>query len=181
MISRSKLLSWPCLAVPALLAGVIFLGASQADSKSKAPGKPKADKAAPKKTAPTVTEEMKFEEAEALRKAYTLLAAGNHDYDGHRVKAMGAVKDAVRILDDSIMKHGSTKLKAATTKEKAVIAQVDAVVKKSPALTNRRPHPIPNSRKRRKYWRSSVRPWSRTNSKTFSVTWIKPSRRSRLR
>ena len=69
-----------------------------------------------------------------MRKAYTLLAAGNHDYDGHRVKAMGAVKDAVRILDDSIMKHGSTKLKAATTKEKAVIAQVDAVVKKSPAL-----------------------------------------------
>ena len=147
MISRSKLLSWPCLAVPALLAGVIFLGASQADSKSKAPGKPKADKAAPKKTAPTVTEEMKFEEAEALRKAYTLLAAGNHDYDGHRVKAMGAVKDAVRILDDSIMKHGSTKLKAATTKEKAVFLEGQPEEDDAPGAD--RPAPNPEVKKAR--------------------------------
>ena len=37
-------------------------------------------------------------EAEILRRAYRILATGDHDYDGHRVRAMHAVEEAGRLL-----------------------------------------------------------------------------------
>src|SRR5437660_6428160 len=43
--------------------------------------------------------QLKKEEVAALRKAYFLLAEANHDYDGHRAKAMGHVKHAVELLE----------------------------------------------------------------------------------
>jgi hypothetical protein len=38
-------------------------------------------------------------EAGMLRRAYTILATGDHDYKGHRVKAMHAVERAGKLLD----------------------------------------------------------------------------------
>lgn len=38
-------------------------------------------------------------EAEMLRRAYRILATGDHDYDGHRVKAMHEIEAAGKLLD----------------------------------------------------------------------------------
>ena len=37
-------------------------------------------------------------EADKLRRAYAILATGDHDYKGHRIKAMRAVEAAVKLL-----------------------------------------------------------------------------------
>lgn len=37
-------------------------------------------------------------EADMLRQAYRTLATGDHDYDGHRIKAMHAVEAAAKLL-----------------------------------------------------------------------------------
>jgi hypothetical protein len=60
----------------------------------------------------------KFMQAEALRQAYLFLAWANHDYGGHRHKAMIQVQDAVNILDADIMKNGDALLKAREAVEK---------------------------------------------------------------
>ena len=82
---------------------------------------------------------MKFEQAALLRKAFILLAEGNHDYNGHRVKAMHAVKAAARILDDSVLKHGTAQQKAATLKEKTAVAAAEETAKRIPVLHERQP------------------------------------------
>ena len=38
-------------------------------------------------------------EADMLRQAYRILATGDHDYNGHRIKAMHAVEAAGKLLD----------------------------------------------------------------------------------
>jgi len=57
---------------------------------------------------------MKGKEADVLTMAYILLAAANHDYDGHRVKAMRQVEEACHILTANILKRGGVdqKIKA---------------------------------------------------------------------
>ncbi len=41
-------------------------------------------------------------EGDMLRRAYRILATGDHDYKGHRVKAMHAVEAAAKLLDFDI-------------------------------------------------------------------------------
>jgi hypothetical protein len=136
MVIGRKLLSF--VRVPAMLACLIFAGASHADNKPKPPNKPAPPKQAAKKPPKAgVSEDLKFEESELLRKAYILLAGGNHDYDGHRVKAMGAVRDGGKILDESILKHGSPKLKAAIIKGKELIVAADLAAKQTPVVHER--------------------------------------------
>jgi hypothetical protein len=115
MIVRGTLFSLRLLSVPALLIGLAFPGESQAQTKSKSPP--------PKRKAPAVLNEaVMLQEADTLRRAYVLMAAGNHDYDGHRVKAMGEVQAAVQLLHDHVMKHGNARQRAVAAKEKAAIA-----------------------------------------------------------
>lgn len=78
--------------------------------------------------------DVKFKEAEALREAYVVLAAANHDYDGHRVKAMGHIRSAVKILDQGVAKNGSAKTKALSAYEDAVAASAKNATKKAPAV-----------------------------------------------
>jgi hypothetical protein len=40
----------------------------------------------------------KFSEAKALTRAYRILATGDHDYKGHRVKAMHQIEAAAKLL-----------------------------------------------------------------------------------
>src|SRR5207237_6228875 len=62
-------------------------------------------------------QEANLREAEALRVAYIMVAAANHDYDGHRVKAMKQLQEAVKILDIKVLNHGTAGQKDATLKE----------------------------------------------------------------
>jgi hypothetical protein len=116
MFSRCKLAGWPLVSVAALVLSLTFSAASQADKKPKP---------APKKGRVNPTT-LRFEEAQALRKAFIGLEGGNHNYNGHRVKAMAAPKAALTILDDHMMAHGSKAQQATIRKEQAVAAQAEA-------------------------------------------------------
>ncbi len=116
MVVDRKLLSW-LLGVPALLAGLGLPVESRAAGKPKPP----AVKHGPAKSAI----EMRFEEAQALREAFIVLAGANHDYNGHRVHAMSAVKAAIKILDGAIEAQGSAKLKAAAAAGRAATARAE--------------------------------------------------------
>ena len=45
-------------------------------------------------------------EARRLREAFVLIAGANHDYGGERGKAMVQVKDALRLVDEYVLKNG---------------------------------------------------------------------------
>jgi hypothetical protein len=77
----------------------------------------------------------KVEEAEVLWEAYVLLADANHDYDGHRARAVGQVKDALRLLDASIMRKG-------TPAEKAVTAAEEKMARAAVAARNKLPKDV---------------------------------------
>jgi hypothetical protein len=85
----------------------------------------------PKKAA---KEQVKFNEAEALREAYLLLAAANHDYDGHRAKAMKQIQEAVGILDRSVMKKGTEAQKEATVIEDTKELRAKVIAKHVPKV-----------------------------------------------
>ena len=122
------------LGVPALLAGLTFPAASQAGPKPKPAPAPK-----PAMAGPAAAAQASFVQAQALRQAYLALAGANHDYNGHRVKAMRAVKDAVKILDDGVMKDGAAPLKAATRNGKAAVAAADKAAKATPMVHEAQP------------------------------------------
>jgi hypothetical protein len=112
-----------------LLTAVTFPANSLAQTKPKAePPPPKKGKPAP---APNkeIGVELKLIEADELRGAYIAMAGGNHDYDGHRVKAMHAVKEAVKILDTQVMEHGNAAQKAKTKQGDILVANADKAAK----------------------------------------------------
>jgi hypothetical protein len=45
-------------------------------------------------------------EVQALRQAYIILSSADHDYDGHRIKAMHQIEDACDILGTDIRGDG---------------------------------------------------------------------------
>ncbi len=93
------------IGLPALLAGLLLASAGQ----SQQPGKTaqKAAQQAQKAAQEAAVQEVKLKEAMVLKEAFILMAMANHDYQGHRAKAMRQVEAAVRILDASIMHHGT--------------------------------------------------------------------------
>jgi hypothetical protein len=119
----------------ALLAGLVLTGAGRADKKS--PAKEVAEQE--KKLA---KEEFKGREGEVLKMAYILLSAANRDYDGHRGKAMHAVQEATKILDENILKHGSVAQTIKAIQEDQVAARAKALdhlgvtVKENQALSD---------------------------------------------
>jgi hypothetical protein len=58
------------------------------------------------KDAPKHALVLKGKEADVLTSAYVLLASANHDYDGHRAKAMTALEVACKILEVDLLKNG---------------------------------------------------------------------------
>ncbi len=126
MVSRCKPAGWPLFTAAALAMSLTLAAVSQAGKKPKpAPQKAPANPAAAT---------LQFEEAQALREAFIMLAGGNHDYAGHRVKAMASLKHALGILDGHIMTHGTKAQKAATKKEQAVAAAAEAAGNRTPGL-----------------------------------------------
>jgi hypothetical protein len=58
-------------------------------------------------TGPNQFQTVAFSEAQALTDAYLILATGDHDYKGHRVKAMHQVEAAGKLLGVNL--HGDDK------------------------------------------------------------------------
>lgn len=114
-------------ALAAVFAGLLFVGDGQS---RQPPGKP-ADKQA--------KQAVKVQEAVTLKDAYVLIAMADHDYDGHRVKAMGHVEHAIKRLDDSIMKNG-------TNGQKVIAAQDEIAVARAKFLAKQR-GPLPEGQK----------------------------------
>jgi len=75
--------------------------------------------------------QLRFQEAEAIRKAILLLQQGDKDYKGHRANAVKAAKAAAKILDDQVMKSGNPQVKAVTNAEKATVKKTDQAEKLS--------------------------------------------------
>ena len=101
MLSSRKLLLACILSVPALFAvlGVAFA----------------------RDAAHVAAATLRFQEAQSLRQAYSALAAGNHDYNGHRAKAMEELKAALKILDGVVLKNGTAQQKTATTQGQTAV------------------------------------------------------------
>jgi hypothetical protein len=127
MTSRFKVRPLPLMAVGALVACLTFTS----------PGYAQARKAPPqqnKQAQEAIAQQKKLVEAEALRDAYLLMAGANHDYDGHRVKAMRHLEKAVGILDKSIMAKGTAMQKAMTVLEDQAAAAAKGGAQATPAL-----------------------------------------------
>jgi hypothetical protein len=114
--------SLPLKVLGALLAILTLATAGQAQQKKKNP-KPSADKAAQQK--------LMTEEAQALVRAYILLAGADQDYKGHRVKAMGQVQHAIEVLDKSILKNSTKGKKVVALKGDIAAARAKFIAKHS--------------------------------------------------
>jgi hypothetical protein len=55
--------------------------------------------------------EMNLREGAIIKEAYMVLAIANHNYDGHRARAMGLLEDAATMLDRNILKNGTNQQK----------------------------------------------------------------------
>jgi hypothetical protein len=111
----------PALSLGALLAGLACSGESHARREAPRQAKDPVRQAA--------RQEAKFREAEVLRDAYLLLAGANADYAGHRVKAMHHVRQAVKILDHSVLNKGTDAQKAATLIEDSAAARARVIAR----------------------------------------------------
>ena len=156
MAIRRQYRSLAVLGVTALLAGLLLTGSSQAQNAPKPPPPKKAPPKETPKTDPKAKAEpkkqpakaavahpakkadpkigLKFEEEQALRKAYLLLAEANHDYNGHRVRAMNAVHAAGKILNADLMRNGDAQVKKATIVEDVATARTAAAVRTLPTV-----------------------------------------------
>jgi hypothetical protein len=149
MISCRRLQSLPPLSVLALLAALALPAASQAKNKPKPPppqhgtppqphhGTPphphhgEAPHPHHRKAPHPAQCRLHLQEAAALRKAFVALAGANHNYDGHRWKAMLAVKAALPHLDELVLKHGAAGQKAATSQGRAAVAQAEEAARRA--------------------------------------------------
>jgi hypothetical protein len=115
--------------LPLLFALLAVLAFGSAGLAQKKPRKPP-----PNPVQQAAKEQVKLNEAELLREAYILLAAANHNYEGHRVKAMNEIQAAVKILDTSVLKKGTAAQKAATLIEDNAAARAKIIAKHLPKV-----------------------------------------------
>jgi hypothetical protein len=59
-----------------------------------------------------------FSEAKALTRAYRILATGDHDYKGHRVKAMHQIEAAAKLLGVNLRGDAKARQKQALSDDK---------------------------------------------------------------
>jgi len=122
---RSLLAARPSPILAALVAALAFVPAAHAQKTTPPPAKPAQEAA---------KEQKKLVEAEALGEAYILLAGANHDYDGHRAKAMHQVHEAIKILDAGILKKGTPVQKAMAAQEERALAAAKEGAKAAPKV-----------------------------------------------
>ena len=135
MFSPSPTRSLPLLVLTALVVCLTFGSEGRTQNKSNAQKTAekvakqqakqvqKAQKEHAKQVKQVVTQQRNLEEASALRRAYILMALANHNYDGHRAKAMKAVESAVGILDSHVARKGTGAQKWRTLQEDVTAAR----------------------------------------------------------
>jgi hypothetical protein len=109
-------LNFPVYLRVAIATAFFVASLSPVQAQTKAPPKGKAQVAVDK----AAQANLKLKEAQALREIYIVLAGANHDYDGHRAKAMGQIQSAVKLLDKAVAKNGSANAKITSAYEDAV-------------------------------------------------------------
>src|SRR5262245_22794150 len=95
MSERFRVRSLRRTGLGALLACLLLAGDGQSEPQGKKGGKSKVDP------------QVKLTEAEVLKEAYILMAMANHNYGGHRGRAMKQTEEAITMLDKSILKTGT--------------------------------------------------------------------------
>jgi hypothetical protein len=133
MVFTRKLLALPLLLVPVLVFAFPAESPAQQQKQKQPLDKPKQP------PAPKPGAVRDFEEAELLKQACLLMLGANHDYEGHRGKAMHAVKEAFKILDQHVQKDGTPQQKAAIKKEHTAIADAEKAVKNVKMVHERQP------------------------------------------
>lgn len=116
-----------------LFIALLVLGNSKIDAQNAPPKKPN-----PKSANPTAQqakkEQVHLSEAEMLREAHILLSSANHDYDGHRAKAMAHIQKAINQLDNQVKAKGTKQQKAITAAENKSEAQARIIAKHVPQV-----------------------------------------------
>jgi hypothetical protein len=104
--------------------------------------RPQPGKQAVQKAREAARQGVNLQESHALKKAYILMAMGDHTYDGHRARAMHRVEAAVKMLDASIMHKGTNGQKVLAVQSEiaaaraAFLAKHQATVHESQALSD---------------------------------------------
>src|SRR5438876_3258827 len=110
------------LALAALLTSLVLSGQSQAQQKQKS-NPVQDEKKFERDLKKAAREEVKGKEAENLKVAYIYMAMANHDYDGHRGRAMNQIEAAIKSLDASILKRGTGNQKVVALQEEIAVAR----------------------------------------------------------
>lgn len=120
----------------ALLVSVALAPAAHSQQKQKGgpSGKGDSAKGDAKAKQEATKQEKNLAEARILLDAYVLLAKANHDYDGHRIKAMHQIEAAIKILDASVWKKGNPRQKEAAAAEKQATEVAKEAAKKDAAV-----------------------------------------------
>ncbi len=126
-----KSLAVSLLATATLLAGVAWSEVGQLSQAKAAPPPQKpppaeieALKKAQEAQKKAAHEARKAQEAEVLKSAYTLLAAANDNYEGHKGKAMHEIEAALKLLDENGLKQAQQKVRALQDLHKVVAAKL---------------------------------------------------------
>jgi hypothetical protein len=106
------------LTMAALVTGLVLSAESQARQNPK-----QVEKKLAQNLKKVGNQEIKGKEAENLKLAYIFMAMANHDYEGHRVKAMNQIQAAIERLDASILKNGTANQKVVALKEEIAAAR----------------------------------------------------------
>jgi hypothetical protein len=138
---RHKLRPRPFLVVAVMLAGLAYPdpGDAQNSKDKKTSSKGTDTKADPKLTAGQQAAQLILAEAAVLREAVGLVAQANHDYDGHRLHALGAIKSALADLDGRVVKLGNANQKKLTAQGQKAVADVDRQAKAMPRVSEPQP------------------------------------------
>jgi hypothetical protein len=138
---RHKLRPRPFLVVAVMLAGLAYPdpGDAQNSKDKKTSSKGPGTKADPKLTAGQQTAQLILAEAAVLREACGLVAQANHDYDGHRLHALHAIKSALADLDGRVVKLDNANQKKLTAQGQKAVADVDRQAKTMPRVSEPQP------------------------------------------
>jgi hypothetical protein len=110
---------------------VVVTLATPAPAQSSKSAKKEANQAK-KAQAKVVEQEMNLREGALLKEAYIYLAMANHNYDGHRAKAMNHVQEAAKILDAKILKNGTDGQKVLALQQDVKAYEAKFLAKLSP-------------------------------------------------
>jgi hypothetical protein len=117
----------------ACLACLLFLGGGRAQDTPSPAGK-KAAQQGQKQAKEASAQEMNGREGTLLKEAYIYLSMANHDYNGHRHRAMGHLQEAAKILDEKMLKKGTDGQKTLALKQDIEAYRAKFLAKHSPTV-----------------------------------------------